>query len=219
MRPRELAVLVGGGIESTTLLRDAVGANASVVPVFVQCGLAWEAGGRLAVSRVCSHLASPVLQPLVTVSLDLTGLMPQHHVDATPTSTIDTRAQLEVPLRNLMLTAAAANAFRGAGPVRLAIGTTADNSFGDGSRRFFDACQEVLSLDLSDAVHIETPYIGMSKWQVVQASDPALLSLSWSCVTPGASEHCGRCIKCRSRRKAFQRAGVPDPTRYQTVPE
>jgi 7-cyano-7-deazaguanine synthase in queuosine biosynthesis len=114
--------------------------------------------------------------------------MPHHLVgDAASAPTVATTAQLEVPLRNLMLTSIAANAFRHGGPLTLAVGTTADNSFGDGSRQFFDACETVLSLDLGAPVRVETPYIGLSKWQVIQSSDPDLLSLSWSCVTPNGT--------------------------------
>lgn len=220
MRPDEVIVLVGGGVESTTLLRDSLASNATVFPVFVECGLLWERGGRHAVVEACRHLASPTLRDLMILTVDLSGLMPRHLVgDPTSSRIVETTARLEVPLRNLMLTSIAANAFRHAGPLRLAVGTTADNSFGDGSRPFFDACQAVLSLDLGAPVCIDTPYIGLAKWQVIRASEPRLLALSWSCVTPGAVDHCGQCIKCRRRRDAFARAGVPDPTRYASQPD
>ena len=130
---------------------------------------------------------------------------------------VETPEQLEVPLRNLMLTSIAANAFRHAGPLRLWVGTTADNSFNDGSRSFFDQCQTLLSIDLGHPVAIETPYIEWSKWQVIQSSEPELLSLSWSCVTPDTTLHCGRCIKCRRRGDAFRRAGIIDPTQYESL--
>jgi len=145
--------------------------------------------------------------------------MPRHLVGEPGLApTVETSGQLEVPLRNLMLTSIAANAFRRRGPLTLRIGTTGDNSFGDGSRAFFDACEAALSLDLGVPVRIETPFIDRAKWQVIQSSDPQLLARSWSCVSPTAIEHCGRCVKCRRRHAAFRRAGVPDPTRYETPP-
>jgi len=220
MQPDDVIVLVGGGVESTTLLRDTLASGGQVVPVFVECGLLWERGGRRAVDEACRYLASPRLRDLVTITVDLSGLMPRHLVgDPAAAPTVETSAQLEVPLRNLMLTSIAANAFRHGGPLTLAVGTTADNSFGDGSRPFFDACQTVLSLDLGVPVRIETPYIGRTKWQVIQSSESGLLSLSWSCVSPTAIDHCGRCIKCRRRHEAFRQAGVPDPTRYESLPD
>jgi len=200
------------------LLRDALRAGAVVTPVFIKCGLPWERAGLNAVSRVCGYLASPRLRDVVTISVDLRNLLPKHLlVDPIATGIVNTSEQLEVPLRNLILTSMAANAFRHAGSLRIWVGTTGDNSFNDGSRRFFDACQTVLSIDLGHPVAIETPYIEWSKWQVIQSSEPELLSLSWSCVTPNTSLHCGRCIKCRRRGEAFQRAGIIDPTQYETL--
>jgi 7-cyano-7-deazaguanine synthase in queuosine biosynthesis len=147
----ELIVLAGGGVESTTLLRDALLAGAAVVPVFIECGLPWERAGLDAVVRVCRYLASPRLRDVVTISVDLRNLLPRHLVvDAATTEPVNTPEELEVPLRNLMLTSIAANAFRHAGALRLWVGTTADNSFNDGSRAFFDACETLLSIDLAN---------------------------------------------------------------------
>lgn len=39
------------------------------------------------------------------------------------------------------------------------------------------------------------------------------LSKSWSCIVSGEI-HCGFCNPCRSRKRAFKKAGVPDPTKY-----
>jgi len=44
------------------------------------------------------------------------------------------------------------------------------------------------------------------------------LELTLSCMNPKDGAHCGQCSKCRERRDAFHDAGVPDRTRYVTVP-
>jgi 7-cyano-7-deazaguanine synthase len=45
------------------------------------------------------------------------------------------------------------------------------------------------------------------------------LGLSWSCYDPAPGGiHCGACDSCRLRRKGFDEAGVPDPTRYAVEP-
>ena len=44
------------------------------------------------------------------------------------------------------------------------------------------------------------------------------LELTLSCMNPKDGAHCGQCSKCRERRDAFHEAGVPDRTRYATVP-
>ena len=48
---------------------------------------------------------------------------------------------LEIPLRNLSLLTTAAAHFAHLPELHLAMGTTADNHFSDGSRAFFDACE------------------------------------------------------------------------------
>jgi 7-cyano-7-deazaguanine synthase len=65
---------------------------------------------------------------------------------------------------------------------------------------------------------IHTPLIHLSKAEIV-AEGAALgvdFSLTLSCYDPtpeGAA--CGRCDACMLRRKGFERAGLPDPTRYR----
>ncbi|HTI52151.1 MAG TPA: 7-cyano-7-deazaguanine synthase, partial [Planctomycetaceae bacterium] len=96
----------------------------------------------------------------------------------------------------------------------LALGTTADNCYRDGSRDYFDRCEEILTLEAGRPVRVLTPLIGLNKTQVIQQSDRETLALSFSCVHPRNEEHCGECIKCGRRRAAFRAAGVEDPTRY-----
>ena len=38
--------------------------------------------------------------------------------------------------------------------------------------------------------------------------------LSHSCYDPVGEKACGECDACRLRRKGFEEAGLPDPTRY-----
>jgi 7-cyano-7-deazaguanine synthase len=68
---------------------------------------------------------------------------------------------------------------------------------------------------------IHTPLIGLTKAEIV-AQGIALgvdFGLTSTCYDPspdGAA--CGHCEACLLRRKGFEEAGVPDPTRYQPQP-
>jgi 7-cyano-7-deazaguanine synthase len=68
-----------------------------------------------------------------------------------------------------------------------------------------------------DGFRVRTPLIAMTKAEI--AAEVARLGLdagmSWSCYDPTpALEHCGLCDSCRLRRRGFEEAGLPDPTRY-----
>ncbi len=211
-----VAVLLGGGVESTALVRGFLDEGRGVVPVHVNCGLIWDDCEAQFVRRFCAAVATPALAPLVEIRLPLDGFLAGHwavtgqNVPRAGASAAD----LEIPLRNLTLLSFALHAVKPGEPADLALGTTADNCYRDGSRIYFDKCEELLSLEAGRPVKVLTPLIGLNKAQVIRQSDPAVLALSFSCVDPQGELHCGRCIKCGRRQSSFRAAGVPDPTVY-----
>ena len=67
---------------------------------------------------------------------------------------------------------------------------------------------------------IEAPIIAMSKADIVRegARLGVDFSITVSCYNADPQGRaCGRCDACRLRRAGFADAGLPDPTRYQTV--
>jgi 7-cyano-7-deazaguanine synthase len=251
--PEPVVVLLGGGVESTALVKQFLAAGRVVTPVHVHCGLLWDDCEASYSRRFCEAHAGPQMSPIVEVSLPLqaflTGRWAVTGVNVPRTGAPST--ELEIPLRNLTLlgfglhaaqrsinsrpgqlvgravrsTAAGADAETNGGghyapygseSINLALGTTADNNYRDGSRDYFDKCEQVLSLEAGRPVRILTPFIAQSKVEVIRGSDRQTLSLSFSCVDPQQGEHCGRCIKCGRRRAAFREAGVDDPTQYAT---
>ncbi len=64
---------------------------------------------------------------------------------------------------------------------------------------------------------IHAPLLHMTKAQIIRAGMDAGLdfSLTHSCYDPSpAGLACGACDSCTLRRRGFEQAGVPDPTRY-----
>ena len=211
-----VVVLLGGGIESTRLVRDFLNAGRSVVPLHVSCGLIWDACETEHVRRFLAAQESPRLRPLIEVEISLAGFLGNHwavtgkHVPRADS----TSAELEIPLRNLLLLGLAVHRLRHLPQYDLALGTTADNSYCDGNREYFDRCEAVLSLEAGHPLRILTPLIGLHKTDVIRGSDEATLAMSFPCVEPRDGRHCGVCIKCGRRKAAFREAGVADPTLY-----
>lgn len=68
------------------------------------------------------------------------------------------------------------------------------------------------------AFQIHTPLIDLSKAQIIQAGDRLAVPFAHtlSCYDPDPDAlACAQCDACLLRKKGFQDAGVPDPTRYR----
>lgn len=211
-----IAVLLGGGVESTALVKRFLAAGETVIPIRISCGLLWDECETSFVRRFCEANVGERLQSLIEIKLPLHDFLGRHWavmgVDIPCAG--DATANLEIPLRNLTLLGFAVHRLKHLPRIVLALGTTADNSFRDGSREYFDRCQDVLSLEAGRHVSILTPFIRHNKAQVIRETDRETLALSFSCVNPQQGRHCGTCIKCGRRRAAFREAGVADPTEY-----
>src|SRR5580765_5878024 len=103
--PSPVAVLLGGGVESTSLVRRFLAEGRPVVPVHVHCGLIWDDCESRYARRFCEAVAVQILAPLVEIRLPLHDFLAGHwaatgdHVPRAGASSSD----LEIPLRNLTL--------------------------------------------------------------------------------------------------------------------
>jgi 7-cyano-7-deazaguanine synthase len=81
------------------------------------------------------------------------------------------------------------------------------------------AAMERLATEGEGEIDLLVPFIDKSKAEI--AALGARLEVpfehTWSCYK-GEEIHCGACGTCYERREAFQRAGIPDPTRYAATP-
>lgn len=217
MMPKSpVVVLLGGGVESTALVMQLLGAGRTVVPVHVHCGLVWDDCESEFVRRFCRANSSSLLHPLIEFRVPLADWLGDHWAITgrdIPRDG-DDGGELEIPLRNLTLIGLTLPKVAHLQPRQFALGTTADNSFCDGTREYFDRAQELLSLEAGCPVEILTPYLGMTKEDVLLATDAEILALSFSCIDPRNGRHCGLCLKCGRRRRAFVAAGINDPTDY-----
>lgn len=85
----------------------------------------------------------------------------------------------------------------------------------DCREEFVQALDTALSLADWHRVHIERPFIKMTKAEIVTlgAGLGVRFEDTWSCYK-GLAVHCGKCGTCVERREAFMLADIYDPTEY-----
>ena len=216
------AVLCSAGLDSAVLVAH-LAQTATVVPVYVRVGLAWEEAERAALAVLLESRAFlRGVEPLVVLDLDMRDVYPATHWaltgDAPAYDTPD--EDVYIVGRNIVLLtkAAIACAYRGIG--RIAIGPLAGNPFPDATPEFFAAMGRALSLGLAHGIVVEAPFVSWEKSAVIRRGVELNVPLdrTLSCMSPvdsgGAWTHCGQCSKCRERRDAFGEAGIDDQTIY-----
>lgn len=215
-------VLFSGGLDSAVLAAHEA-QTATVLPVYVGVGLAWEAGELAMVERL---LAAPVLAsrtlPLARVEFTMRDVYPPTHwaIRGAPPAYDTPDEDVYLTGRNLVLLTKAAVVAARSGAHRIALGPLAGNPFPDARPEFFAAMATAASLGLDHPIEIATPFLAWEKTQVIRRGVElgVPLELTLSCMNPRASgavpAHCGLCSKCRERRDAFAEAGVPDPSVY-----
>ncbi|MEJ5259638.1 MAG: 7-cyano-7-deazaguanine synthase QueC [Anaerohalosphaeraceae bacterium] len=130
-----------------------------------------------------------------------------------------------VPVRNLIFLSYALAWAEVLKAFHIFIGANAVDYSGypDCRPEFFEAFQKTANLAAAAAVEgkgifqIHTPIIQMSKAEIIKTGLQLGVdySLTHSCYDPSPEGlACGLCDSCRLRKKGFQEAGVPDPTKY-----
>ena len=81
------------------------------------------------------------------------------------------------------------------------------------------AMGDAMKLGTYAGVELLRPFIALDKTGI--AAEGAKLGVdfarTWSCYK-GGEVHCGKCGTCVERREAFLRAGLVDPTKYESTP-
>jgi 7-cyano-7-deazaguanine synthase len=216
------AVLVSAGLDSVVLMASE-GREATVHPIYVSAGLAWEPEERKALARLLQHPSfAGRMAPLVELTFTVRDLYPATHwaLRGEP-PTFDTPDEdVYLTGRNVVLLSKAAIHCAQRGIPRVALGPLAGNPFPDATFEFFDAMARALSLGLAHRLEISAPFATLHKADVIRlgAELGVPLELTLSCMNPRDGKHCGQCSKCRERRDAFAEAGVMDRTEYAARP-
>jgi 7-cyano-7-deazaguanine synthase len=212
---------LSAGLDSA-VLAAAEARSGKVHPIYVSCGLAWEAEERAAVDRLLSSAAFVSLAPLARLTFTVQDLYPATHwaLRGEPPGFDTPDEDVYLTGRNIALLSKA-GVYCGQHRIdRLVIGPLAGNPFPDATPEFFAAMARALSLGLDHTIEISAPFAAMRKSDVVRLGVElgVPLALTLSCMNPARGRHCGRCSKCRERRDAFHEAGIADPTHYLVAP-
>jgi len=131
-----------------------------------------------------------------------------------------------VPARNTIFLSFALGWCEVLGAQDIFIGVNAVDYSGypDCRPKFLQAFEDLANLATKAGVEgtaryrIHAPLLHMSKAQIIRAgADSGVdFSLTHSCYDPDpAGLACGACDSCILRRRGFEEAGIPDPTRYK----
>jgi 7-cyano-7-deazaguanine synthase len=213
-------VLLSGGLDSAVLVVDEATRD-EVQPIYVNVGLAWEAGERAIVERFVAALPRGArVRPLVSLTVDMRDVYDASHwaVTGRPPEYHTPDEDVYLPGRNVILLGKAGVYCATARIGRLVLGTLGHNPFPDATPAFRDAMARALSLGLAHTLQIDAPYASMSKADVIRrgAALGVPFELTLSCMKP-LGRHCGECSKCRERHDAFVDAAIADPTAYETT--
>ena len=211
-----VAALSSGGLDSCVMLVALSRTYRQVFPLYIRCGLAWEASELEALKRFLAEVANPAIQAVEELRFEMTDLygaawyasgvgIPGYH---------EADERWEIPGRNITLITKAAVwcSLRSVG--NIALGLLASNPFPDATPQFFGAMQDALSLGLGSALRLHRPFSCLHKPDVVRLGRDLPLHLTLSCASSVDGIHCGKCGKCRERIEAFAAAGIKDPTAY-----
>lgn len=142
------------------------------------------------------------------------GEIPEGHYEA------DNMRQTVVPFRNAIMLSIACGLAESAGAEGLVIAAHGGDHaiYPDCREEFMRAMGDAMRLGTYAGVQLLRPFIAMDKAQI--AAEGARLGVdfarTWSCYK-GREIHCGKCGTCVERREAFAKAGLADPTVYETT--
>jgi 7-cyano-7-deazaguanine synthase len=213
-----IGVLASGGLDSSILLAHLLRGGRRVQPFYIRTGLYWQRRELPALTSYLAAIAAPNLDELVVLDLPLADLY-QEHWSVTGRDTPDARSPDEavfLPGRNALLLVKAAVWCQLNGIGELALAPLGTSPFEDADDHFLGDFESALNRGSAKQLQLLRPFGTMTKRQVMELGRDLPLELTFSCISPVDSLHCGRCNKCAERQAAFRDAGLPDGTRYAT---
>lgn len=211
-----IGLLLSGGLDSAVLLGHLLAQRHQVQPLYVRTGAAWQAEELQAIERYLDAMRCPLLKSLVELDMPLGDLYTDHW-SMTGRRVPDSEssdAAVYLPGRNPLLMVKAVVWCHLNGIEVLAVGLLSSNPFADGTPRFLQSFESLMNEALTGHVQIVCPFRSLAKAEVLELGRRLPLEWTFSCLSPQAGHHCGRCNKCAERKAAFRAASRADKTVY-----
>ena len=226
MSPQRAVVLLSGGLDSTTCLAWALAEGFDCRTLAVDYGqrhrIELEAARRVAAASRIEHREIAVdLRALGGSALTAAIEVPKHR----PLEAMAREIPVTyVPARNTVLLALALAYAETLDAHHIIAGMNVLDSSGypDCRPEFVAAFEQVARLGtragaMGASIRIHTPLIALDKAGIIRLGQSLGVNygITHSCYDPAPDGGaCGDCDACRLRRKGFEEAGLPDPTRY-----
>ena len=195
-------ILLGGGLDSTTLLAYLRADKKDLVALNVDYGQKAVEGERKACDYFCEKYGIPMhFGSMHLGHFSNSSIMRGH---------IGTREENRLELRNVALLSYASVlcASKGGGRIYLGLHKEEDNLYPDAHIDWLNPMRVALSLALpeSTGVDIITPFFSKSRLDIVmeaQEQDPEILTRSYTCYeSPSISgSECGVCVHCIAKKE------------------
>lgn len=225
----KVLVLCSGGLDSTTLLAQAVQTHGAENVVALSISY-----GQKHVRELKSAQAVCEYYHVERYELDLGAIFAQstcsllvqseeaipHESYAAQQEGSQEPVSTYVPFRNGLFLASAASMALSLGCSALIYGAHADDwagaAYPDCSPAFVQAMNVAIEEGTAHELHIEAPFVSMNKADIVALglSLQVPYELTWSCYE-GGEYPCGQCATCLDREVAFEANGVTDPLLIQ----
>lgn len=222
--PARAVVLLSGGLDSATVLAEAVHQGLECHALSFRYGQR-HAAELAAAARVAMALGA-ASHRVIGIELDVIGGSALTDADI-PVPELPTEGipSTYVPARNsvfLALGMGVAEVLQ-AGHLFIGVNAVDYSGYPDCRPEFIAAFRSLAAVATRRAVEgaaleIHAPLIQMSKADIIRRGVALGVDygLTVSCYqADAAGRACGRCDACRLRREGFQAAAIPDPTRYR----
>ena len=228
-RTRRAVVLLSGGLDSSTVL--AVARQRGFEPHCLSVDYGQRHRGELLAARRVARALGAATHRVARVNLSLFGgsaltdggiAVPKNRSGADMATDIPVTY---VPARNtVMLSLALAWAeVLGANDIFLGVNAVDYSGYPDCRPPFLRAFERLARLATRAGaqgarMRIHAPLLRLSKKGIVRLGTRlgVPFAITRTCYDPVRGRACGRCDACLLRRRGFEEAGVPDPTRYAT---